>query len=110
MSDQVRIRWDHDCHVSETWPFTGIIVEYLNGQRISDIPLEQTPAIIHAVVGKLITISHFVKTADDQFIEGMCKAKKESLTLLVTANEIPEAKREELKQAWIQFMTESDGH
>lgn len=111
---KVRIRWGpiRDCGpISKTWPFEGIIVEYLDGRRIQDIPTEHTPAVVHAVVGEPITISHYVKKAST-FV--LCPTKpevvREQLTLLVTANEIPEAKREELKREWIRFMTESDGH
>ena len=104
---RVRIRWDDDRSISETWPFPGVIVEDLDGQRISDIPVVHTPSVVHAPVGETITIEHFVVPHSLNPATG--EVRRKSLTLLVMANEIPERRREEIKQAWIQFMTESNG-
>lgn len=95
--EKVRIRWGliRDC--GPIPPFEGIIVEDLAGNRIQDIPTEHTPAVVHAVVGQPITITQFVRENGKHVLDRTkTEVTRKSLTLLVVANEIPEAKREEI--------------
>ncbi len=101
MSEQteVRIRWSERENVSgPAWPFAGIVVEDPDGNRIQDIPLEHTPAIVDAAVGESLTITQFVvdESGDRLLDHAQEEAVRKSLALVVVANEIPKEKREEL--------------